>query len=228
MIALGATRRYWWRIANGVLATLVCGCTALQPTTGPLPIYLSLDGPTSIVRSGSGRITTSQSTLVVNPPGAFAGFDSQRIAYARRAHELEYFAHHLWIDTPARMLGPLIVVAIERSNAFRAVVQAPSIASGEMRLDTEIVRLQHEFLQQPSRVHFTLRATLVDSSSRRVLQTREFDAYATAPSEDPYGGVLAAQQAVGSVVKELAAFCADVLMQEGKGGAVIPAPHREQ
>ena len=62
--------------------------------------------------------------------------------------------------------APLIVAAVESSGAFRAVVQTPSPAAGDLRLDTEIIRLQHEFLSASSRVRFTLRAYLVESARR--------------------------------------------------------------
>jgi cholesterol transport system auxiliary component len=107
------------------------------------------------------------------------------------------------------MLAPLIIAALENSGAFRAVVLTPSAASGELRLDTEIVRLQHEFGAGPSRVRFTLRAYLVEVKSRRVLAAREFDASAPAASEDPYGGVLAANRAIQTVLGEVSAFCAE-------------------
>ena len=129
--------------------------------------------------------------------------------YVRHADQLEYFAHNEWVDTPARMLAPLIVAAVERSGAFRAVVQTPSPAAGEMRLDTEILRLQHEFLSAPSRVRFTLRASLVESVTRRVIASHEFEAAVPAASDDPYGGVVAANRAVQTVLENLAIFCAE-------------------
>jgi cholesterol transport system auxiliary component len=102
-----------------------------------------------------------------------------------------------------------MVAALERSGAFRAVLQTPSAAAGELRLDTEVIRLQHEFLTSPSRVRFTLRAHLIDNLTRRVLASRELEAVIDAPSESPYGGVTAASEAVRSVLEQLAAFCAD-------------------
>ena len=147
--------------------------------------------------------------MIVNPPTAAAGFDSQRIIYVRETHKLEYFAHSEWVDPPARMLTPLLVAAVESTGAFRAVVLTPSAAAGDLRLDTEIIRLQHEFLTQPSRVRFTLRAYLVDDKTRRVLAWREFDAVVPAASENPYGGVVAANRAVQTVLEDLAAFCAE-------------------
>jgi cholesterol transport system auxiliary component len=149
--------------------------------------------------------------LTINPPLAAAGFDSPRIIYVREAHKLEYFAHSEWVDPPARMLAPLLVAALERSGAFRAVVLTPSAAAGDLRLDTEIIRLQQEFGPRPSRVRFTLRAYLVDDKTRRPLGWWEFDATVPAASDDPYGGVVAANHAVQAVLEELSEYCAEAV-----------------
>jgi cholesterol transport system auxiliary component len=161
------------------------------------------------MRSGPAALPLAAPTLVVNPSHAAAGFDSRRIIYVREPHRLEYFAHSEWVDTPARMLAPLVVAAVENSAAFRAVVPTPSAVSGDLRLDTEIVRLQQEFGAPPSQVRFTLRAYLMDNTTRRVLARREFDATVAAASDDPYGGVVAANRAVQIVLEQLAAFCAE-------------------
>ncbi len=148
-------------------------------------------------------------TLVVSSPRATAAFDSRRIIYVHQPHRLEYFAHSEWVDTPARMLSPLVVEALEKSGAFRDVVPAQSSASGDLRLDTEVLQLQQEFESRPSRVRFSLRAHLVEVATRRVIAARNFEEAATAPSDDPYGGVVAANQAVRTVLENLAAFCGE-------------------
>ena len=194
------------RWAASLAASLACGCAALNPASAPHPNRYSLDGAAG---EAAPPARSPAPTLVVSPPSAAAGFDSQRILYVRQAHKLEYYAHNEWVDTPARMLAPLIVSAAARGGAFSAVVLTPSIAAGDLQLDAEIRRLQHEFLGNPSRVRFTLHATILESATRRVIAAREFDAVAAAPSEDPYGGVLAANQAVRSVLASLAEFCAN-------------------
>jgi len=181
----------------------------LGPAVSPQSNFYSLADARNSAMPATPRAAVTAPTLIVSPPHAAAGFDSQRIMYVRQADQLEYFAHNEWIDTPARMLAPRIVAAIESSGAFRAVVQTPSPAAGEMRLDTEILRLQHEFLSTPSRVRFTLRAYLVESATRRVIAAREFEAAIPAASEDPYGGVVAANHAVQTVLENLSAFCAE-------------------
>ncbi|OGA22268.1 MAG: hypothetical protein A3I02_04430 [Betaproteobacteria bacterium RIFCSPLOWO2_02_FULL_67_26] len=202
-----------WRLgACGLTLALVCGCETLTPAVAQHPRFFSLADARGAAQAAPRTGTTAAATaptLTVSPPHAAAGFDSRRIMYVRHADQPEYFAHNEWIDTPARMLAPLIVAAVERGGAFRAVVQTPSPAAGEMRLDTEILRLQHEFLQVPSRVRFTLRAYLVENATRRVIASREFDATVTAASEDPHGGVVAANRAVQNVLEALSAFCAE-------------------
>jgi cholesterol transport system auxiliary component len=203
--------RYIRLIGAGILVMAAGACSTLRSAATPNPSFYALEGgPAATATAGPPKAAAASTapTLIVNPPHSAAGFDSPHIMYVREAHKLEYFAHSEWVDTPARMLAPLLVAAVENTGAFRAVVLTPSAAAGELRLDTEIVRLQQEFGSPPSRVRFTLRAYLVDDQTRRVLAWREFDAAVPSASDDPYGGVVAANRAVQTVVEELAAFCA--------------------
>ena len=206
----GVIAKHWRRVGSGLSALALCACSVLSPSATPPPAFYSLNGAQAAAATATSPTPASaaQPTLIINPPRAAAGFDSQRIIYLREAHKLEYFAHSEWVDPPARMLGTLLVASLQGTGAFRAVVLAPGTAVGDMRLETEIIRLQQEFQTAPSRVHFTLRAVLLDEKTRRVLAWREFDSNLPAPTDDTYGGVLAANLAVQSVLKELAAFCA--------------------
>ena len=194
-------------------AMLANGCSALRSVTTPAtapPSFYSLDDSRQATPppAPAVRAPAAAPTLMVSTPSAAAGFDSHHIMYVRQTHKLEYFAQSEWTDPPARMLSPLIVAAIEGSRAFSAVVHTPSSATGDLRLDTEVLRLQHEFMGQPSHVRFTIRASLVEDTTRRVIATREFESLVAATSEDAYGGVVAANQAVRTVLADLAAFCA--------------------
>ena len=203
--------RGWRCIAAVAALALLSACNTLKPLVAPgeHPKFYSLsdsaDAATAV--AAAPRAPATGLTLIVATPHAAAGFDSRRMMYLRRGDELEYFAHNEWIDTPARMLAPLIVAAVEARGIYRAVVLTPSPATGQVRLETEILRLQQEFLAAPSRVRFTLRAQLVESATRRVVASREFEAVAAAPSENPRGGVTAAHEAVRKVLGELADFC---------------------
>ena len=219
-----------WRLLLPLLVlmlvlVLCSGCSSLLPKPAPLPSVYLLDGASGAVAANAappgaataGATTAtpaapapaaSAPTLLVSAPRASSGLDSRRILYQREPHRLDHFAHSDWADTPARMLAPLIVAALEQSGSFHAVVVTAGTTEAGLRLDTEILRLQQQFDSTPSQVRFTLRAHLVDSKSRRVLAWREFDSRMAAPSDDPRGGVTAANTAVQSVLQQLADFCA--------------------
>ena len=205
-------------LALGLLAFVgLSGCGSLLPKpSAPPNVFLLEDVATSPAGMPSRLVGAGAvSTLVVSEPRAAPGYGTRRIAYVRTPNELEYFASNQWVDAPALMLAPLLAKAIERTGAFRAVVRAPMSVAGDVRLETELVRLQQDFSSAPSRVRLTVRAILIDTPTRKVFASREFDAEAVSASEDPAGGVAAANQVAQRVAAEVAAFCAQ-WVAEGK------------
>ncbi|PWB53466.1 MAG: hypothetical protein C3F18_07290 [Nitrosomonadales bacterium] len=194
------------RMRAGILAAglaLVAGCSGLQPVKNDAPSTYALEA-----QFQPRPAAANAPVLLVTRPRAHPGFDSPRMAYVRKPHELEYFSRNRWVDAPEKMLAPLLVQSFEASGAFGAVSQAAGGVAAQLRLDSEIVRLQQEFTVTPSRVRFTLRAQLVDVAGRRILATREFDVTENAASDDPYGGVVAANRAVQRTLCEAAAYFA--------------------
>ncbi len=199
------------QITLTLILLLLCGCNSLTPIVTPAPAFFSLDNPIKALsadeRAADLAPIENAPTLLVNAPSAESGFDSQHIIYIRELHRLEYFSQSEWIDTPARMLQPLIVDVLSRSGAFRAVVSASSLAVGELRLSTQIIKLQHEFTTQPGQFRFTLRAYLIDSATSQIVAFHEFDEVVVPPTDSTYDGIVAANQAVQNALQELSYFC---------------------
>jgi len=224
-----------WRAATPwVLAcswlVLLGGCGALLPKPQPPPKVYALQAgppatkpppalppatalaPTAAVPTAALNAASLPApgglTLVVALPQADAGFDSTHMVYRRQADQLEYFARSQWVDTPARMLAPLLVDAAGRAAGIRVALPASAGAAADGRLVTRIVRLQQDFSQRPSQVRVTLQFSLLDDATRQVVDSAEFDETVAAPSDDPAGGVAAANQALQLVLQALTGFCA--------------------
>ncbi len=189
--------------ALALSAALLAGCSVLQPTQQDAPNVYVLEARTPSGADLPGR----DLVLAVGAPRARAGYDTAQMAYVRRPHELDYFSKSRWADAPSRMLAPLIAQALE--TRFRAVVRTPGAVGADVRLDTEIVRLQQDFGAQPSRIEFALRVQLVDLREGRVLAAAQFEETENAPSEDAYGGVIAANRALRRMLARVADFCAE-------------------
>lgn len=187
------------------IALALAGCATFQaPKSEPLSLY-RLDPALGGGNPGEG---SGNLTVVVDPVRARPGFDTPRMAYVKQPYAIEYFTRNQWVEPPARMVGPLLAQALQRTGRFRAVVLGPSGIPAGLRVSAEVVRLQQEFAGQPSQVRFALHLWLVDLDGRRVLGEKELEATATAPSDDPYGGVVAANEAVQKVLEEAAAYVA--------------------
>jgi len=192
-------------LAVGGGTALLCACSTLLPQPVAPPTLYTLGTPPAAAPHLDR--TAANLTLIVDAPLAAAGTTSARMVYARQALQVQHFAHSEWVDTPARMLAPVLVGVLVQGGVARAVVADSSAAGGDLRLHTELLRLQQNFDTSPSQVQFTLRASLLDETSRRVLDQREFNASAPAPTDDPAGGAQAAQAAMQAALADLATWC---------------------
>jgi cholesterol transport system auxiliary component len=179
-----------------VIATLLGGCASLQPAPVESPNLHVLQPPLTVQAAPERR----DIVIEVAPPRADPGYDTPQMAYVRKRYELDYFANNRWADSPARMLAPLLALALERTEAASGVPP-------DLRVNAEIMRLQQDFERHPSHVEIALRVQLVDVRGRRVLATLGFAETQNAASDDPYGGVSAANAALGRMLEKFAAFC---------------------
>ncbi|MBM4189949.1 MAG: membrane integrity-associated transporter subunit PqiC [Betaproteobacteria bacterium] len=193
-----------WLAAICALA-LLGGCASVLPPPPPAENVYLLE---AVAPLATANISPRRDFVIeVGMPRVRPGFDTAQMVWVRKEHGLEVYARNRWVDTPAHMLAPLLAQALQHSGAFKAVVQSPSPVAARLRLETEIVRLQQDFTVQPSRVQFTLSARLVDLGTRQVLASTEFDETKAATSEDAYGGVKAANQALERLLVKLTEFC---------------------
>lgn len=194
------------RRAALLLPAVLAACTLL-PKREPVSWTTFLLDPfvsRKEIRQEEGRpAVPAPVTILVSLPTARPGFDTSGMAYSTRRREVRYYAYHRWADTPARMLAPLAVEALERAGCCRAVVAEPDVAAGDIRLDLEDLTLLQEFFYSPSRVRLSFRAVLVDLRTQGVLGTRRFEAIEAAPSEDAYGEAVAADRAAARTLRGL-------------------------
>lgn len=193
------------------LPLLLAACTGtLLPKPAAPPARFALDaGPAASTAAAPRPAALNAPSLTVEPPRAAPGYDSRRMLYQRRPQQLEAFAFNEWVEPPAQMLAPMLVLALQGSGAFGAVLQAPSAVTTGWRLETELVRLHQDFGQRPSQVRLSLRAVLLNNRTREAVAWREFHISVNATGEDPVAGAAAAQEAAMQLAAAVAAFCAE-------------------
>jgi cholesterol transport system auxiliary component len=206
----GARRLRYGLLVFAAAAGLLGGCSGLPGSREVVPVrtYTLAWQPATQPTDGSGC-----HSLLLSSPRSGPGFGSANMVYVIKPHRLDYFANHRWTDSPARLLAPLLLRAVESSGLFVSVAAAPAPIRTDLRLDTEVLALQQIFNGAHSRVQLRLRTELYDLSSQTLVASRIFDIEEPASSNDPYGGVQAANRAVARLMTQLQAFLAAQLQQ---------------
>lgn len=204
-------------VTMSVVSLVLAGCVMPRAAEGPLHTYLLSPEKGAWSTQPSTNKHQAHGVLLLSTPQAEAGFDTPRMVYLTRPHEVGYYATNQWAETPVRMIGALLVQSLEQSGLWRVVVPMPSSARGDHRLDTQGLALQHEFLERPSQVRVGFRLQLVELRDQVVVGTRRFEVVENAPSDDAYGGVLAANRAVATLLEQVTDWVTSC-MREGAPG----------
>jgi len=198
-------RHITYIIAIAILATLTACGSMLAPIKTPEVKQYTLNTPSS-------KTLTSRSTnksILIPRPIANPGYETDKMIYSTTRHQLRSFAENRWTAPPADMLQSLIVQSLMNSRYFHAVAPTPSTGDTDFRLDTRLLRLKQEFTQgQPSRIKMAIFAELVNTETNKIIATKRFAATVIAPENNPYSGVIAANQATRQLLTQLTSFTA--------------------
>lgn len=182
----------------------LAGCSLLSPVKNePKNTYIINAVPQYIPQSTQSKPLT----LLVAPIQANLAYDSTQIAYTTQPYQISYFVNNHWAETPAQMLQPLIVLTLQKTHYFRAVIPSTTSSHYDLVLQTQLVQLEQDFLQHPSQVTLVLHAQLINAATNQVIATRQFSVTESAPQDTPYGGVIATNQATAVVLQQLTRFC---------------------
>ena len=191
----------------GLLALTLGGCASAllqQPESATIHTYL-LEWQSPVATATA---NPQGPGLLVMPLMATPGFDTADMAYMRKPHELEYFARHRWVDSPARMLDPLLLRAATQTGLFSSVVESGSRTVADLRLDSTLLHLQQVCRLNPSEQQLAVRVQLVDLKNSRVIATRTLSVSEPLQERTPYAGVIAANRAVARLLGQLQEFLA--------------------
>lgn len=145
-------------------------------------------------------------SILISPPEAAAGYQTDQMLYTDKPFEISPFAHNGWLNPPADMLLPLIAQSLQRSEYFFAVASTANAEQTDYRLDTQLIELHQNFIQKPSRIDFVAKVVLTRITDNQVIASLLLNYHLPCPTDTPYGGVIAANQAVKLFTAEVTSF----------------------
>lgn len=146
--------------------------------------------------------------LWVTPPEAVAGYQTEQMRYVNKPFQLESFVKNAWVNPPGEMLYPLMVQSLQRTGVFYAVLSSSYSQGADYRLDTQLLSLEQNFLRKPSVFEFSAKVVLTRVSDNQVVGSKIISQQVPCPSDTPYGGVVAANQATRQFTAIMSEFVA--------------------
>lgn len=189
------------RLLTAVAVMLVSACSLFAPIENDMRVEVIDKLPTDIPQR-----QTNAATLLILAPNSNPVYDTVRIAYRNKPHQIEYFGRHEWGATPAQMLLPLLARTMENTGYFNAVVTPPYFGRYRYALRTEILELAQDFTVVPATLHLSVRAQLVDGTSNRIIASRTIAINEPMMQENPYAGVVATNEAAAKTLQQVAGF----------------------
>lgn len=194
------------RVGRGSAALIACvafcsGCALFSPvnvdTRRNVLSNIPLDLPSE---------TAHSTTLLVLTPDTARAYATTQMAYSTRPYQIAYFTRNEWAETPSQMIQPLIVQTLRSTRHFSEVLSAPYFGHPTFGLRTEILELKQDFTSEPATLRLAMRIVLSRAATNQVIATREWLLSQPMSERTPYAGVVAANEAMQKLLRELALF----------------------
>jgi cholesterol transport system auxiliary component len=188
---------------------LAAGLSACALLTAPPPEPrrgMLTESPSELPRSGPAA--PASATLLIVAPRTQRAYDTTKMAYTLRDHEIAYYRDHEWGATPAEMLQPLLVSTLERTQRFAAVLAVPYGGRSAYVLHVQIDELVQDFTLPTVAVRLAMHLQLTHNGGRRVV-SREIVVTEPMSQRSAEAGIAAANRATVQALREVAQFVVD-------------------
>jgi cholesterol transport system auxiliary component len=185
-------------------AVLLSGCALLAPVKTDTKKYALNDIPLDLPSE-----RTHSATLLVLVPETESLYATTQMAYTTQAYQIAYFSRNEWAETPSQMIQPLIIETLRRTHYFGDVISSPDFGRHTFTLRSEILEIKQDFSSEPAMLQLTMRFYLSRAATNQVIATKELSAHEPMRERKPYAGVVAANEAMAKLLRELARFVVD-------------------
>ena len=202
---IGPRARISRRWVPSAVVLAVAGCASLLGVGPPPHLYRVTP------KSTYPNLPHPQVQLLIDLPLVPAGLDTARIALSRSAISIDYFADSEWTDRLPRLVQTALLESFENSKAVTAI-------------DRESIGLRADFILKPEIRHFealydspngppvvwvAIIARLVNSSGRDIVAQGSFERREPASANEISRIVLAFDEALGGVMKDIVVWTAN-------------------
>jgi cholesterol transport system auxiliary component len=195
-----ATARLSRRLVPSVLVLALAGCSGLFGGSAPAHLYRLTPKNTY-----PANLPHRPVQLLVDVPLAPAGLDSSRIALSRSAVSIDYFADSEWTDRVPLLVQTALLESFENSKAINAIDRESVGLRADFVLKTEIRHFEAvcDSSNGLPEVWVAINVRLVNPADRDIVAQTLFEQHQRASANDVPNIIVAYDEALGRVMKEI-------------------------
>ncbi|HEU5280817.1 MAG TPA: ABC-type transport auxiliary lipoprotein family protein [Gammaproteobacteria bacterium] len=196
------------RFALCVLMLSLTACSMFGPVQTPDDHrYLINAMPASFK-----QVKHTPAILLVTQPDTAAVYNTTNMAYTVKPYQVSFYSQNQWAATPSQMVLPLLAQSLEKTGAFRAVVVSPYIGKTDYTINTQIIKMQQNYLNAKAGFfELVMQVEIVRSSTGTSIATRQFSIKEPIGQASPYNGVVAGNTAMAKILMQVCHFAMTAL-----------------
>jgi cholesterol transport system auxiliary component len=152
---------------------------------------------------------THSAALLVFIPETAPAYSTTQMAYSTQAYQIAYFTKNEWAETPSQMIQPLIVQTLRSTHYFSEVLSPPYFGRHAFGLRIEILELKQDFTSAPAMLKLSMRISVSCDATNQMVAAKELSVNQPMTERNPHAGVVAANEAMAKLLRELAHFVID-------------------
>jgi cholesterol transport system auxiliary component len=187
------------RLVPTVLVFALAGCSGLFGGSAP---HLYRVTPKSTYPP---NLPHRSVQLLIDAPLTPAGLDTSRIALTRSAVSIDYFADSEWTERAPLLVQTALLQSFENSKAVNAIDRESVGLRADFILRTELRHFEavYDSPDGPPEIWAAINVRLVNPTSRDIVAQTSFERRARASANDMPSIILAFDEALGGVMKEI-------------------------
>jgi len=187
-------------VPSVILLLALSGCPSLLGGSAPAHLYRVTPKSTY-----PANLPHRPLQILVYVPLAPAGLDSTRIALSRSAVSIDYFADSEWTDRAPLLVQTALLESFENSGSISAIDRESVGLRADFILKTEIRHFEaiYDSPDTPPDAWAAINVRLVNPSNRDIVAQTSFERHRRASANDVPSIILAFDEALGGVMKEI-------------------------
>jgi cholesterol transport system auxiliary component len=184
---------------GGVLAVLFSMTGCAMKEAPPLQTYTIEIGDVAPVHTGKYR----NKVLKVSFPQTLIEPLTDQMAFSYSSSDRGYYQNSQWSNNLGKLIQGSVIVALQQSALFKAVLPAASTANEDLRLESILYDFSHHVRGDDSYAVVSITFNLIDTYTGKLIKSKRFSYREPTPTVNAEGYVAATNKALHRLVIDL-------------------------